>query len=159
MSLQLGYLDNNGHPRLKIRVTGTHPTQFIDVDALIDTGFTGFLMLPMAQALPLGLILIGTADFEIANGETVTNFIAKGSVTVPPEPLPPMPGIDVKFSLGQESVEGAIVLAGNSPLLGMEFMRQLDKVLVIGPIVALWDKSFLPGPTADQPAPAADPIS
>src|ERR1039458_4418194 len=59
-------LDDNGHPRLTIRVSGTNPTASAVVEALIDTGFTGFLMLPIAQALPLGLALYGTGNYTLA---------------------------------------------------------------------------------------------
>jgi predicted aspartyl protease len=54
MSIQIGYIDNDGHPRLTIRISGTDPNNFIEEDALIDTGFTGFLMLPQAKAFGLG---------------------------------------------------------------------------------------------------------
>lgn len=88
MPLQLGYLDCNGHPRLKIKVSGTNPNIVAEIDAMIDTGFTGFLMLPLAQALPLGLVLYGTGDYTIADGSTVTNFLGKGTVTIVPPNLP-----------------------------------------------------------------------
>ena len=91
MPLQTGYLDSEGHPRLRIRVSGTSPNAFVDVDALIDTGFTGFLMLPIVQALPLGLVLTGTGYYTLANGETVTNFLAQGTIAIPPEPPPLTP--------------------------------------------------------------------
>jgi hypothetical protein len=150
MSLQLGYLDSNGHPRLRVRVSGTHPTNFIDVEALIDTGFTGFFMLPIAEALPLGLVLQGTADYEIADGSTVTNFLARGKITVPPwTPSAAMTESGL-FVVQQESVEGAIVLAGNSPLLGMEFIRELDRLLLVGEIVALIDQRALRPPETPQ---------
>jgi hypothetical protein len=145
MSIQIGYLDTNGHPRLTIRITGTSPNVQVDVDALIDTGFTGFLMLPIAQALPLGLILVGTGDYELADGNTVTNFLAKGKVTVhppsnlPANPSPPLPQIV------PETVEGVIVLGGSRPILGMEFLRSLNKLLAVGVLVALIDNPpFVP---------------
>src|ERR1035438_4514014 len=77
MSIQIGYLDDNGHPRITIRVSGTHPTASAVVEAMIDTGFTGFLMLPIAQALPLGLALYGTGNYTLADGSSVTNFLAQ----------------------------------------------------------------------------------
>ena len=85
MAFQLGFIDSGGHPRLRIRVRGTKPKHFTDDEALVDTGFTGFLMLPVAKALPLGLVLIATGNYTIADGSTVTNFVASGTVTVGPE--------------------------------------------------------------------------
>jgi hypothetical protein len=45
-----------------------------------------------------------------------------------------------------ESIEGTIVLGGNGAILGMEFIRSLDKLLVAGKIVVLLDHSALPIP-------------
>jgi predicted aspartyl protease len=154
MSIQIGYLDSNGHPRLTIRINGTSPNTQADVEALIDTGFTGFLMLPIALALPLGLVHVGTGDYQLADGSKITNFLAKGTVTiqrpsVPPTPLvippgtvplPPPPGTTI---MQPEAVEGIIVLGGKGAILGMEFLRTLDKLLVVGKIVALLDNAVV----------------
>ncbi len=83
-------------------------------------------MLPAEKAHPLGLVPCGTGDYTLANGDTVTNFLARGTVTIPHDDTP-------------ESAEGVIVLAGNSTLIGMELIRALKKLLVIGSIVALID--------------------
>jgi hypothetical protein len=161
MSIQIGYLDSNGHPRLTVRINGTSPNVQADVDALLDTGFTGFLMLPIAQALPLGLVLVGTGDYELADGTSVTNFLAKGTVTVCPPPalssLPPGPA-PPSFPAGTtmllpETIEGIIVLGGNGAILGMEFLRTLDKLLVVGPMVALIDNSFFEALRETPPKP------
>jgi hypothetical protein len=160
MSAQIGYLDDNGHPRLTIRVTGSNPSACCDIDALLDTGFTGFLMLAVAQALPLGLTLVGTGDYQLADGTLVTNYLATGRVTIRPPtimpppvvpPLPPPPN-PVPIML-PESVEGTIVLGGNGAILGMEFLRSLDKWLVVGRTVALLDNDSLPVYIPGTPAP------
>ena len=64
MQIQLGFIDNDGHPRLRIRVRGTNPNQFTDEEALVDTGFTGFLMLPVAKALPRGSCAVGDGTLQ-----------------------------------------------------------------------------------------------
>jgi|HubBroStandDraft_1064217.scaffolds.fasta_scaffold222910_1 hypothetical protein len=140
MSLQIGYLDRLGHPVLAIRVTGTNPTAHLDVDAMIDTGFTGFLQLPIAQALPLGLVLCAESEFSLADGSSVTNFIAKGKVTT----RPPTDSHAQARPTAPETVEGFIVLGGDGALLGMEFLRSLDKWLLVGKGVFLIDASELP---------------
>ena len=80
-------------------------------------------MLPVAQAIPLGLVLYGTGDYTLADGSVITNFLAKGAVSIGPaynradNPI--------------ETVEGVIVLAGEEALVGMEFLGALRKMLVI----------------------------
>jgi predicted aspartyl protease len=169
MSVQIGYLDTNGHPRLTIRISGTHPTATAVVEAMIDTGFTGFLMLPIAQALPLGLALYGTGNYTLADGSSVTNFLAEGTVTVltptvvpvlastltaPPAAVPPA------TPLKQESASGTVVLGGDGALLGMEFLRTLDKLLLVGKVVMLVDNSLVPIAVAQvaNPVPSVSSI-
>jgi len=89
MSTQTGYIDSDGHPRLTIRISGPDPANFIEEDALIDTGFTGFLMLPQAKAFGLGIAPAGTGDYTLADDSFVTNFLGIATVTVqPPSVLP-----------------------------------------------------------------------
>jgi predicted aspartyl protease len=140
MSLQIGYLDSLGHPVLTIRVTGTNPNARLDVEAMIDTGFTGFLQLPIPDALPLGLVLCADGKYTLADGRTVTNFIARGTVTT----RPPSNSRAQVRQTSPESIEGLIVLGGDGALLGMEFLRSLDKWLVVGKGVFLIDTSELP---------------
>jgi len=91
----------------------------------------------------LGLVLVGTADFELADGSMITNFLAKGNVTIrPPTVTTSVPSAAVT-SAESETVEGIIVLGGNGAILGMEFLRSLDKLLVVGKIVALVDDSLI----------------
>jgi len=153
MPIQIGYLDSDGHPRLTIRVSGTHPTASAVVEAMIDTGFTGFLMLPIAEALPLGLALYGTGNYTLADGSPESNFLAQGTVavlspTIVPvtaatsvTPPAPDPSVDAPRP---ESVDGIIVLGGDGALLGMEFIRSLDKLLLVGNVVMLVDNSMVP---------------
>ena len=43
----------------------------ITLEGILDTGFTGFLCLPIFLAVPLGLELTGTITSELADGTTV----------------------------------------------------------------------------------------
>jgi hypothetical protein len=152
MSLQVGYVDNDGHPRITIHIRGTHPTEVLEVDALVDTGFTGFLMLPVMQALPLGLALYGTGDYNLADGSPISCFLAQGTIEVrppsqppsfvpPAQPLPPPAGLTV---MQPETIEGVVVLGGDDPLVGMEFIRGLKKWLLVGSAVILVDDHIFP---------------
>src|ERR1700733_13949151 len=151
MSAQIGYVDANGHPRMTIRVRGTHPTEFADLDALVDTGFTGFLMLPIARALPLGLALYGTGDYHLADGSPISCFLAAGTIGIrPPSEFlaetstatiaPANPISDME----SEIITGVIVIGGDDPLIGMEFIRGLKKWLLVGSVVALIDGEHIP---------------
>src|SRR5262245_21466463 len=46
--------------------------------AIIDTGFTGAVSIPITQALPLGLILFSTASFILADGSKEDTFLCYG---------------------------------------------------------------------------------
>ncbi len=50
--IETGYFDQLGHPRLKLNICGfrdQHPGK--KFEALIDTGFTGFIQLPLPVAI------------------------------------------------------------------------------------------------------------
>jgi predicted aspartyl protease len=117
-------LNNAGHPYIKVKVFGISDQFAREFDALIDTGFTGFLMLPLTAALPLGLTLYGTSTYTLADGDSSTNLIAVGTVEYE----------------GQRTV-GPISLENNvkctDVLLGMDFIRQSKQVLVVGEAVGI----------------------
>jgi len=74
--------------------------------ALIDTGFTGGVSIPIIQALPLGLVLRTTANFTLADGSVDSTYICMGMAM--------MGNIAkaVTFSLSK----------GNEILIGTEFL-------------------------------------
>jgi hypothetical protein len=132
-----------------IHVRGTHPTQFLEIDALLDTGFTGFLMLPIAKALPLGLALYGTGDYNLADGSPISWFLAEGTVEI----RPPSPTADRDPTIQPETeiATGAVVLGGDDALLGMEFIKALKKWLLVGSVVMLIDEDSLDLPIMAVP--------
>ncbi len=116
----------------------------LEVDALLDTGFTGFLMLPIAKALPLGLALYGTGDYKLADGSPISWFLAEGTVEIRP-PSPPAPSSTI---VQPESLTGVVVLGGDDTLIGMEFVRALKKWLLVGSVVMLVDDDAINLPIA-----------
>jgi clan AA aspartic protease len=114
MSIQNGFLDKKGHPRIRVGLR-TPDRVSKTLDALIDTGFSGFLAIPEASADDLGLIPVGTVRYTVANGEVIGLILAFGTVT-----------------LENDSYAGSIV-AGNvrQPLLGVEFLRDSGKALLM----------------------------
>ena len=64
-----GYLNANGDPHVEIEVA--NPLDWRKkVNCLIDTGFTGFLSIPLLEAFPIGLLLIGTMPVTLADGSS-----------------------------------------------------------------------------------------
>jgi predicted aspartyl protease len=53
-------------PMVKLTIGGSKSR--LEFDALVDTGFTGFILLPIALAIPLGLELDGLNDSVTADG-------------------------------------------------------------------------------------------
>ncbi len=112
--VQLAYFDDLGHPALRIAVHGVVESAQQTYEAMIDTGFTGFLLMPMRSAFPLTLTLMGSAEYELADGRACSNLLAHGSVVVEGEP-----------------VNGVITLEENhcGLLLGMDFLRKARRVV------------------------------
>jgi predicted aspartyl protease len=117
MATKIGYLASNGHPHIKIGVWGLSAQFKQEFEAMIDTGFTGFLMLPLISAFPLALTLCGTTSYTLADGSSSPKLMAYGTVEV-----------------DDTTAQGIIVLEANAncgPLVGMEFLRQFDYTMVL----------------------------
>jgi len=127
--IQTGYLDKIGHPTVRIAVHGIHPNLKQEFEALIDTGFTGFLLMPLVSAFPLGLTLLGTSSYTLADGSTSPKLLAFGTVTLQ----------------GQET-SGVIVLETGQCglLLGMAYLRAAKRTLIVSDTtVSLLDQDFV----------------
>jgi predicted aspartyl protease len=80
--LTAGYFDEQGNACLKFHIRGTaHDPPGIELSGIIDTGFTGFIQLPIEQAFSLKLPLEGTAHSTLADDSSATCFTALGTVT------------------------------------------------------------------------------
>lgn len=110
-----GSFGNSGSPILKIAVSGPF-SKGKEFEAVLDTGFTGFLSMPLIEAFPLGLVLYGTAGVLLADGRQQFKLTAKGMITV-----------------GSEQKVGIVILEPGSSelLLGMAFLRQFERVLYV----------------------------
>lgn len=149
MTAWTGYLDNAGSPRLKITLRGVWEGVNQELDAIVDTGFTGFLSMPMVDAFPLGLVLYGTTTTILADGSTSYKLMAVGTASV-----------------GQESNVGIVLLnMGSGPsavLLGMEFLRIFNKSLFLIKDTVILVDSPKTVPTSSEkqtPTPKGDPDS
>ena len=61
-----GKISDNGSPLIEIRVIGSRAD--ITVEGVLDTGFDGYLCLPVTTAVSLGLELIKLENAELADG-------------------------------------------------------------------------------------------
>lgn len=142
MGVKIGYLDKLGHPNVKVKIWGLSEQFAQEFEAMIDTGFTGFLSMPLTAAFPLALTLFGTTTYTLADGSTSPKLLAYGTV-----------------ELQGEQAQGSIVLEANSNglLLGMEFLKGLNKALVLSPKngVVLTDDPDPDPVTPTDPNPAA----
>jgi predicted aspartyl protease len=114
MSMVIGSLED-GTPALKISVGGVFG-QPKEVTVIVDTGFSGFLSMPLIQAFPLGLPLYGTADVVLADGSTQAKLQAMAKVT--------FDGV---------AQTGLVILEpdSNEILIGMDFLRRFKRGLFL----------------------------
>jgi clan AA aspartic protease len=116
MDIWTGFLDKSGSPALKISISGPIPNSEQEFDAVIDTGFTGFVSMPLLKAFPLGLLLYGTTEVTLADGSNAVKLTAKGAVKI-----------------GGRMEIGVIILEPSSGdvLLGMDFLTKFERVLFV----------------------------
>lgn len=116
MLVATGYFDKVGNPSLKISLAGVFQNPGTEIEAIIDTGFTGFLSIPIIQAFPIGLPLFGTTSLTLADGSTSNRLTALGKIT-----------------LGNQQKPGVVILeqGSNEALIGMDFLRTFGLTLVM----------------------------
>lgn len=123
-----GLFAKNGSPAIKIRIAGP-VGDGLEFEAVIDTGFTGFLSIPIVKAFPLGLSLFGTTAITFADGSSQTRLTGAARITV-----------------GSDSNIGTAILewSSNDVLIGMAFLRLFKKALFVSKdFVVLVDEDYL----------------
>lgn len=110
----VGYFEA-GHLYIEFEVYGVFAHNKKRVKAQIDTGYSGYLTLQYPEAFPLGLVLIGTKAYTIADGSTMYNFVALGTVNIDSKEITIPIDIQSKGSI----------------LVGMQLLKKLGKDLFI----------------------------
>ena len=111
MELQ-GRMDENGQMWLTITVRGMRGETTIE--AMVDSGFTWALALPVSIAVPLGLELVDFRPAELADG-TVKHFFA----------------FAVNVIIGErEFPTVCLVTETGTPLIGTLFMQSIGATLI-----------------------------
>jgi predicted aspartyl protease len=115
MALWIGSLDKSGSPLLKLCIGGIL-SDSQEIEGIIDTGFTGFLSMPMLTAFPLGLTLSGSTSVTLADGSSQVKLTALG-----------------KAIIGGEERIGTIILEWGQTdiLIGMAFLRTFNRILYV----------------------------
>jgi clan AA aspartic protease len=75
-----GYVNELRQPRIKLTVKGNRKA--IGVEPIVDTGFDGYLSLPVAVAIHLGLELKGRVPVEFADGSMKNELTFQGTVVL-----------------------------------------------------------------------------
>ena len=111
-----GHYDQAGHACLKVHLCGVrHPPPGVEYEVMIDTGFSGFIQIPIIHAIALRLPLEGTQTLQLANGEQISAFTALVRTTL----------------ATRETVGVAVLSPSDTFLVGMDFLRQFERLLVI----------------------------
>jgi predicted aspartyl protease len=117
MTSGTGHFDSLGNPCLKFHLCGVaHDPPGLEFEAIIDTGFSGFIQLPMQHAFSLKLPLEGTSSYVLADGTRGTSLTALAHTT-----------------FGGMTVLGVISLTPGSldVLVGMDFLRRFKLGLIM----------------------------
>jgi predicted aspartyl protease len=110
-----GGFNASGSPTIQIEVSGPLNTRHT-FTAMVDTGFTGFLLLPILSAFPIGLILHSTMPIQLADGSVQTKLTCLGKIDFD----------------GQGNIGVIIIEYQNTEVLvGMEFLRLFKKQLIV----------------------------
>ncbi len=105
---------NNDQPVIEIELKGvTGITR--KINALVDSGFNGYLIIPFVTAFPLGLVLAGVQANTLADGSTSSHFVCKGQVCVDGRCIDTT--IDIQ--------------PANIVLLGTKLLKELGKVFTL----------------------------
>jgi predicted aspartyl protease len=137
-----GSYNASGNPTIAIEVSGPLGNLF-PFAAMVDTGFSGFLLLPILNAFPIGLLLQGTMPITLADGSTQTKLTCLGSI---------------HFDAAEEIGIIIIEWQNTDVLVGMEFLRRFKKQLRVDPTNGLVEIVDAPAPPAPPPVAPPPPI-
>lgn len=113
----IGHFDEDGNACLTLHLCGVrHDPPSVEVEGIIDTGFTGFIQLPLNWGMALALPLEGTITVTLADGSKRAVLTAMAEATL----------------LGRTQL-GVVQLSPSSEevLIGMDFLRRFERALVV----------------------------
>jgi len=102
-----GSIDEYGHCWVLVTIVGLR--QEISVEAILDTGFDGWVCLPMRLAVQLGLELCGFQTVELADGTQKEELVFSGEVIFGNE----RDEVDITLTSGGDTLVGIGLLANS----------------------------------------------
>ena len=105
---------NNDQPVIEIEVKGITGISK-KINALVDSGFNGYIQIPFVEAFPLGLVLAGVEASTLADGSNSSHLVCKGQVCVEGKCVDTT--IDIHHA--------------NIVLLGTKLLKELKKTFVL----------------------------
>jgi len=105
---------NNDQPVIEIEVQGVTGIAK-KINALVDSGFNGYLQIPFVEAFPLGLILAGVQASTLADGSVSSHFVCRGRVCIA------WKWIDTTID----------IVAANVILLGTKLLKESGKIFML----------------------------
>lgn len=115
--MPVGFFDKQGNACLKFHLCGVvHQEPGLEFQGIIDTGFTGFIQLPIQHAFSLKLPLDGTVTVTLADGSSTVCLTVLAKTT-----------FDGETQLGVVSLEAG----SQDVLIGMDFLRKFRKSVII----------------------------
>ena len=134
----IGHYDQRGNACLNFHLCGVnHKLPGLEYRGIIDTGFTGFIQLPLKHAFALSLPLQGTTSVTLADGSQTVILTAMAIAT-----------------LSEKTETGAVMLSfsSNEILIGMDFLRRFKRALVVSQKlgIVLMDDEFPPEPSQEH---------
>ena len=110
------FFDSRNHPKIRLAVGGAKQSNLLE--AILDTGFDGYLSLPINIAVTLGIELAAIIPVEYADGRRNQElvFSVKVSFGATEETVP------ATLTAGAEALAGTALLAGYE--LKLNFPKQ-----------------------------------
>lgn len=107
----------NGQPRILIQVKGAG--EYAEIEAIVDSGFNGYLKIPYEVAFPLGLsLMLIQGGIIVADGNSTACLVCEGEVCID--------GKCIKTSID--------VHPANVIQIGTALLRELKKTFTIDPV-------------------------
>ena len=102
------FFDSRNHPKIKLAVGGAKQSNLLE--AILDTGFDGYLSLPINIAVTLGIELAAVVAVEYADGRTSQELVFS---------------VRVDFD-GKEKIVPATLTAGAEALAGTALLADYE---------------------------------